>query len=176
MNIREASSVKPYTLDCYNAIKTIAGERECEICQGKGRVASGTALFKDCRKCNGTGKVKGEWKWEPERGEFALRQPLSEVDLITRILSHGILRLSSEEGCTFDEPAHKFIPILHWERIEEILEGMDYGIEFDPDHRGCTLTGGNGIQVYKKAKSRQQAIMQSVIALGKELKNVTLKR
>jgi len=57
MNQKQANQVKDLAKSTVEALGVIM-ERECEICQGKGRVASGAAPFKDCRKCNGTGKVR----------------------------------------------------------------------------------------------------------------------
>jgi len=167
---------------CYEAIKEIAGsiESKCNLCGGSGlrRAYIDSTVKKRCEDCKGRGKIKGKWEWEPRRGELVLRQPLGEVDLITRILVYGMLRLSSEDACLFfDKHTSGFIPILHWERIEEILKGMGYVLWLEDneyrheDRRFEAIIDSDDNtdidSVVSVAKTRQLVVMRAVIELSK---------
>ena len=74
-----------------------------------------------------------------------------------------------------DEIGRHSFPLLHWERIEEILEGVGYVLEFVPPE----FTDGFAIYVNLRNKktghyhtgrggTRQEAIQRAVIEWGKE--------
>ena len=73
---------------------------------------------------------------------------------------------------------NEFIPILHWEEIERVLEKAGYIIKFmknlsDKVEYTCFFNVADKDILDRPfrgdAKSRQKAIMLSVIELGKEL-------
>ena len=170
---------------CYEAIKKIARnvERRCPKCEGVGKVIryapQEVVSQVVCSTCNGTGKVKGKWKWEPEKWELVIYK--GEVDVITGHSKSPIhIHLSSVPGiCT-----KELIPLLHWERIEQILEGMGYYMSLPTKGERSDLwvvgfssfnfKGTNKeFRYYKntyvgRGQTRQEAVQRAVIELGKE--------
>jgi len=89
------------------------------------------------------------------------------------------------EGGNYQTRRHyrlsKCIPILHWEEIERVLEGVGYIVHVDKQH--CSITRprrlGMGTHEYVSwqrlnkiritSKSRQQAVMRAVIKLGEQI-------
>jgi len=166
------------------AIKKIAGkmERRCRRCEGIG-YKKGNPTHK-CSACNGTGKVKGKWEWKPEVGEcfsFGWKD-------IRKLIIIPVKFYLEEDNICFDDyvfPISHCIPLLHWERIEEILEGMEYRIYTEKFYMDSQLKSrksaeckiyqydqhlqGGTLLVKLEAKTRQEAVQQAVIELGKEL-------
>jgi len=132
---------------------------------------------------------KGKWEWKPEVGGWALRPSRHPQDNVGNI---GIITQSYGRIIEFTptDTTHKsitealtgLIPILHWEKLEQILEGMGYYIkvsrlsckiclpkpkDLDPDSLGYFLWNDEH-QVRGEGDDRQEAVMQAVIELGKE--------
>lgn len=169
MTQKTALEVKPLVSPCYKAIKAIAGERKCPHCKGSG-------LSVNCPKCSGTGKV--EWKWEPEVGEWYLCYcPGHELPCICLIKDEQKV----EKIKIGNRPYDNVIPILHRERIEEILEEMGYSFSIDeaphgetPDYRlaehfAWIFDESGKVIARGKGKDRQTSAMLAVIELGKEI-------
>lgn len=162
----------------HEAIKKIAEKQKCPECSGEGwigRRTSEQSIPYTCPKCKGTGK--GKWEWEPKATDW--------------VLFRGQARILMDTPKSAQR--NEFIPLLHWERIEEILKGMGYKTELDEsstlykkfviwDERQSRtvdvdglINGQEGIKRYKnwkgQAKYRQPAVMRAVIKLGKEEKD-----
>jgi len=131
---------------------------------------------------------KGKWEWEPKAGggEWCIYN--KKPHLIVGVgVGNDLWLRKSGIMCYMFEPdkRKKIIPLLHWERIEEILEGMGYRVymeEFYMDRSlkarksaeckiykyGEDLQGGT-LLIKIEAKSCQLAVMRAVIELGKEM-------
>lgn len=157
------------------AIKKIAGkmERRCRRCEGIG-YKKGNPTHK-CSACNGTGRVKGKWEWEPQRGEFA-QIGMGMIILVDRDgLFENKFVETSDMGLI---EINRLTPLLHWERIEEILEGMGYEVKtFDIQvkrRRWLSHIWKRGklkdklVASVDNCKTRQEAVQKAVIELGKE--------
>jgi len=146
----------------YEAIKKIAEKagKKCLKCEGTGNEDD----FGGCRWCNGTGKVKGEWEWEPERWQQVVYR--GKVNLIRAVLTPIYVDLLSKRGVFIKD----LIPLLHWERIEEILEGMGYALSVlkYEGYVKCYIHQKDDLLVTEQRKTRQEAVMRAVIELGKE--------
>ena len=169
MNQTEAEFVKDLAKPVVEALEKVT-ERECPEC--KGEPIKGTFHFesKVCILCNGTGKVK--WKWKPKVGEWYLT-PDDEVRCIGDELD-----LESIPIVVDLNPA--YIPILHWEEIERVLEGVGYYVDTRKlTPYGCGHKELSVSEIYLinspdfisdgKGESRQEAVMQAVIKLGEEI-------
>lgn len=126
-------------------------------------------FVKDLAKsCNNVLEKLG-WKWKPEMSEWYI---IEATDIIKLIPEGGGMELG------------KKIPILHWEEIERVLDKIGYKLKLKeglPEcrwrctlHKETCINGGRvGWQVSPSAigwaKSRQEAVMRSVIQLGKEI-------
>lgn len=181
MNQTEAESVKDLAKPTVEALGVIT-EKECPECKGTGDVDLKTKKLEimgsiRCRKCNGTGKLS--WRWKSEVGEFVIRETLKEICLITYVCAFDILRVTAEDGASFDESKKRFTPLLPWEEIERVLEGVGYEMDLlHTSYRNCKeehnieicRKGESDPSVWNcKGKTRQEAVMRSVIELGKEL-------
>jgi len=169
--------------DTVEAIKKIAErqEMECPTCRN-GRVPFGVgSVDEKCSRCDGTAKVKGKWEWEPEVGEWCIFQdahipPRKKVCLVIRAEGLYIsvfpkyLDKFGDYTC-FRKPTN-CIPLLHWERIEEILEGMGYEVWTDKlkGYVKCRIFRGKDQLVLEQRKTRREAVYAAVIELGKESK------
>ena len=118
---------------------------------------------------------KGKWHWKPEVGEQFLKSG-NELDLIIN---------------KNQKVWPKDIPLLHWERIEQIVEGMGYEVK-EQKERSITQSAqcwicptrnhpqatGKDLHDYLKwrevntiiafGKTRQEAVMRAVVELAKE--------
>jgi len=134
---------------------------------------------------------KGKWEWKPEVGEWCIVKDKQvgrkgwndRIGLITEVFpSIGTIKL--ETGLTYITDIS--IPLLHWERIEKILEGMGYrltvGVDpgVKPFKTGFECWIGSQREVTQKyeqfvylkgIKTRQEAVQRAVIELGKEASN-----
>ena len=157
------------------AIKKIAGkmERRCRRCEGIG-YKKGNPTHK-CSACNGTGKVKGKWKWEPEAGEcfsFGWKD-------IRKLIIIPVKFYLEEDNICFDDyvfPISHCIPFLHWERIRETLKQAGYSFSITSGASGGQITVYKDVgtdKVYEKYHNNdlQFEVMQAVIRLGKEASN-----
>ena len=138
---------------------------------------------------------KGKWEWEPEEGnvfEYKWQEINGQYKRVwhkkVEVVPFEFQTWTDEDGryMAFGEPPnyktrrHYFlpncIPLLHWEKIEEILEGMGY--IFQEPIRRCYGSEGfkchcvislKGRQAgWGWGKTRQEAVMRAVIELGKE--------
>ena len=122
------------------------------------------ALAKPCHEA--IKKIsKGKWEWEPEIGEWAI----SEEYTFLIIGAHDNI-VEYNFGYY---PQKDCVPLLHWERIEEIL--ALFGYELIMLGTGYYADFACGIQQDDKemikrieAPTRQLAVMRAVIELGKE--------
>lgn len=131
---------------------------------------------------------KGKWEWEPEKGElFGLPDLEYHPDNLGVYLYtvdyavfyyHFIKKRIVETQTDYLEYC---IPLLHWEEIEEILEGIGYEIGIDkltkitseqekhPDKFEVIIekTGEiGGEENWISGSTRQLAVMRAVIELG----------
>jgi len=176
MTYEEANSVKELAADNYEVLKNL--DIKCIKCDGSGYIDKGLH-FPKCKNCNGTGKIK--WKWKVKMGGWCIgknyktKTPL----LITETTDKtGWLQVN----CQYwkDELPSNFIPILHWEEIEKILEKAGYRVDINRANPiesykksykyECVIIGGSSrflADVY--AESCQKAVMLAVIELGDEI-------
>jgi len=166
---------------CYEAIKKIAErqEKECPECYGEGwigRRTSEQSIPYTCPKCKGLGKVKGKWEWEAEYRDACIFTTYRDVFTVLQYSSkYDEVKITSSGDITTWEKRDNLIPLLPWERIEQILEGMGYFFreltnKIDSGYYRCTLMGENGVRINGKGKTRQEAVYAAVIELGKEIK------
>lgn len=181
-----SKEVQELAQETYEAIKKIAGniERECSECNF-GKICIGPAKidYRKCKNCNGTGKVKGEWEWKPEVGEYCIYRPNSpyfnKLELITGINKEKRKLLLSHSIDSY--PMDECIPLLHWEKLEEILEEMGYVIDLGKEYTSwedftwhCDLrqkytSGYKFVLAGSSCKTRQEAVMWAVIELAKKM-------
>ena len=68
---------------------------------------------------------------------------------------------------------NKCVPLLHWEKLEEILEDWGYTLLVGADHENrvnyyATIVS-MGLCITKYGKTRQEAVMRAIIKLGEEV-------
>jgi len=106
-----------------------------------------------------------EWEWMPVIGEQCLFE--SKPSLITDALPDYVYLNSGNNWISKKD----VIPLLHWEKIEEILEGMGYWLRIG-DKYSCQIHPPNGVNAWPDGagigKSRQEAVQRAVIKLGEE--------
>lgn len=179
MTQKEAESVKNLAKPTVEALEVVT-ERECDYCNGAGWrneaiIESGspptiTPAKPTCSNCNGTGKLL--WKWEPKVGGWCLLND-------ERVANEELFLISDDDDLVYVcslAPQGKVIPILHWEEIERVLEGVGYklGMNKFTDKQGITTYGAwfFAEECWSQAidgKSRQRAVMRVVIELGKQI-------
>jgi len=124
-------------------------------------------------------KIIPGWEWVPERGEFAIRKQPSTLK--PYLIEYEGFFEGCIETCNYGLVAKdNIIPILDWERIEEILEGVGYELEFRTGHRVdgkkgdknylCWLNIGKKVYATEFGETRQLAVMRAVVRLGKEVR------
>lgn len=118
------------------AIKKIAEKlsKECSECRGIGWTGGPSEWTGGtiCRQCDGTGKVKGKWEWEPEIGDLIIRRIIGYGPCIYLYnFQHKIYAVDPKRHLTFCDKETNFIPLLHWERIGKILRSFNYTIVVD---------------------------------------------
>ena len=115
-------------------------------------------------------KKLGWGGWEPKVGDFYLLQ--GKVGLV----SDPLITLERTRKSWAKYNVHP-IPLLHWEQIESILEELGHRMDVWPDD-GSTdsfiLCGirpkGQYYSIIEEDRTRQLAVMKTVIALAKEVK------
>jgi len=123
------------------------------------------------------------WKWKPQPGEWCIYKKNGEIALVTdyypKTASNKYetveVLFPPRENTRVEEFANNFIPILHWEKIEKILEKAGYGIHISSswEHALCQIfltstgKGRRNVIVREGGRTRQEAIIKSVIALAK---------
>ncbi len=186
MNIEEAESVKHLAKPLVEALEKVT-ERECGECKGCGRVKN---IFLPgeigCITCKGTGKLR--WKWEPEVGDFILRN--NKVYILFPVVFEEDLgfdanyKVYTNEPCfTLLDEVDDYIPILPWETIERVLEGvLDARFEFSRGtdikwvlsvelHQDRFLKNGYYRTIVSSGKDRTRAVYEATIKLGEEVGN-----
>lgn len=166
---------------CYEAIKKIAEKtgRKCVQCHGDGVIYE-TPLSGEskCFVCNGTGKVKGKWEWEPEVGESFVGSegvPIVIAGIIDVPLALGTENRRLQHlslGKVKEVFVKDTIPLLHWEKLEEILKEMGYiiNLQYNPKVAWWCEIWRNELLLEKvdACQTRQEAVQRAVIELGKE--------
>jgi len=124
-----------------------------------------------------------EWEWNPEIGEWCLIKKkwgttLKNVVGIIVLVNEdkNIVRVEAvvETDSIFFSGWYRqkdLIPILHWEKLEEILEGLGYMVDIRLE-QGNFICEVDGYEYWAdgKGKTRQEAMMRAVIKLSKETK------
>ncbi|GAI34807.1 unnamed protein product [marine sediment metagenome] len=157
--------------DSVEAIKFLVEKagRECPICDGYGMIDGDTPGGDlGCSTCNGTGKVGGEWEWEPKVGDFYYQDSGNR-----RLLS--LVRDENEaEDIAQRNLVKRFvlIPLLRWEDdIEPILKRMKYRLEITHSVGGkqaCSIYLLNQHEVTAWGKDRQTSVVLALIELRKK--------
>ena len=107
-------------------------------------------------------------------GERCIYRPNSsyfnKLDLITGISKKK--RKLLLDRCIALYPVDECIPLLHWEKLEEILEEMGYAF-YMHEHKDGYHAGFYGIGKIKGdaeefGKTRQEAVQRAVLALAEE--------
>lgn len=128
---------------------------------------------KDLAKPNNDVLERLGWKWKPEPGEWFLNKQGNPRLMI----GFNGYHIEDAENLIYYPP--EIVPILHWEEIERVLEGVGYIIEIET----FSFTNYNPYcKIYKKlnfaeierivkqsGKSRQEAVMKAVIKLAEEI-------
>lgn len=144
---------------CYNAIKAIAGERECATCKGKTHkemvelamksiekregadfklvyTKKRKTIIPECQSCHGLGKVG--WKWELTIGDKVCRGEmiLFYAGIIPAINGKRAGKFISDAGTEYEWPISIVTPIIPWETIEQILKGVGYPLKLIHSTKG----------------------------------------
>ena len=132
-----------------------------------------------------TQSARREWEWKPEVGEWCLYK--SRIDLllqdedghwyfgIRRDRLFGELHTLANPVCFYG--IANLIPLLHWEKLEDILEDLGFFLEVEKigrkDCKCLILKGSGGPETECVAagsgKTRQEAVMRAVIELAKRM-------
>lgn len=124
----------------------------------------------------------GKWKWEPEWGDIVIQPPFD-----TPFIYKGIARaingaragkFESVTGTEVEATLVTFIPLLHWEKLEQQLETWKYKIDVIK-HAGIYVNEPYfEVKIYelhnmsplaiKLGKTRQEAVQRAVLALTEE--------
>lgn len=164
-----AESVKDLAKPTVEALGVIT-ERECPEC-------CPDLPHYQCKICSGTGKMA--WKWKPKVREWFYWVHYREIkpELVQDSEMCSTLSASMEHGTSA-------IPILPWEEIERVLEGVGYYLQMNKPldvyikkgemKVGCSIyqIGRDDFIRFAQAKSRQEAVMKAVIKLGENLKEI----
>lgn len=169
---------------CYGAIKKIAGGAriECPECKGIGYFAlSKERILADpchtrikCPRCNHTGKIKGKWEWEPEWSDICIWG--DELVMCIEVKRDDLIEILPQWGSTTTlAPYASLVPLLHWEKLEEILERLGYPIiilkMYDRNGYAFQCKMGrnlDGVNVMRG--TRQEAVVQATIELARRIK------
>lgn len=124
------------------------------------------------------GLIKLGWKgWEPRQGEWVIdkftKRPVL-IFAIDKVLDKEAIYLATGNATQYNTYANrrtKLIPILHWEKIADILRGMGYQIviKLHSTIGGwsilCRVWEGNIVLASEIGITSQLAVMQAVIKL-----------
>jgi len=146
----------------YEAIKRISVKSEKYPCLTKDKNGIEQLTYK-------------KWEWEPKPFELFLSDKdiycVVDVSLFRDPQIDWIIEKAFDKDGNNDGPFYPehCIPILHWEKIEEILEGMGYWLRIG-DKYSCQIHLPNGVNAWPDGagigKSRQEAVQKAVIKLG----------
>jgi len=129
------------------AIETLTErqERECPECKGKGWKKEKMMITSDCPVCNGSCRVKGKWEWEPRVRERILITLPSGHQFLSHISSLYDNEIWIVGPCDYPPPPAIIIekehitPLLHWERIQEIMLSLGYKLYLRNPMEGATV-------------------------------------
>jgi len=130
-------------------------------------------------------EAKGkEWKWEPEIGNFCRHKTWAgdELFIVCRVFTRTVNVVGESEDVYTAEP-FMLIPILHWEKLEKIIEGFGYDVDIDKDSLNfdetkyfCVISTPHQTankEIYwtpdgkGEGKTRQEAVQRAIIELAK---------
>jgi len=118
------------------------------------------------------------WEWEPEEGEWFVSN--GRTFLIVKKRKKGITYYHDYYGIAenlFRIAIEDVIPILHWEKIKKILEGLGYSIALSISNYGGEIMvtrtdeyehDATLFESSYKGNNVQEAVMETVIKLGEE--------
>ena len=164
MNYEQANAVKGLAAPVNRVLEGF--EWDCKECKGTGKVWYANFLDEaDCGKCNGKGKLS--YSWTPQVGEWMMWGS-NELELICQ---HNLGEIKNSK--------HKaeIVPILEWEEIERVLKKAGYQLFIKGFYNRiqCHIFEGDEsfvapiVVIEERNITRQEAVMQAVIELGKEL-------
>ena len=115
------------------------------------------------------------WEWIPEEGEWCLETEIYYKYLILAYYKKGeeILIWKKGSGKRWAEKT-EYLPILHWEKIEEIL--IKFGYEIVWSYCGYKSDGLYKCEIFTEkgfncgaetGLSRQEAVMKAVLRIKK---------
>jgi len=121
-----------------------------------------------------------KWEWEPEIGDWFLLNDYPYV--VAGVLWYTIANKVDNEpqpddaisvvyvkSHTIQTEAHdNVIPLPHWEKLEEIMEGLGYILQGPFKDKSC-FVARFGVKGWAEGKSRQEAVMRAIIKLGEEI-------
>ena len=118
----------------------------------------------------------GKWEWEPTIGDRVCRGEmiLFYAGIIPAINGKRAGKFISEAGTQYEWPISLVIPLLYWERIEEILEEMGYDKfkfswhQLKDQFVICDIRKDDKLICAQAAKSRQEAVQRAILALVEE--------
>jgi len=122
-------------------------------------------------------QAKGkEWEWEPEIGDFFLFGKemgiVVDEDWVNPHTFKGMcIDPEEKRGVINIIYIERATPILHWEKIEKILE--DWGCVVIVYQGKCEIweddNTGMRLRIRWGGKTRQEAVMRAIIKLGEEI-------
>lgn len=150
--------------DSIEAIKFLAERQkeECPECEGRGWLVGYHAG--NCPKCKGIGKVKGKWEWKPKKGQYFIDDSgivrlIGWVDLSRNYLWYPCQ--GQIQGCA--GKISDCMPLLHWEKIREIMLSLGYKLYFRNPLEGATVA-------FEKVK--EMAYSQDIIEILRIEENI----
>jgi len=121
-------------------------------------------------------KAKGrDWEWKPKVGEWCIINNQKSTSLIllvdkeieemVQVLINHTLSWQSKKN---------LIPLLHWEKLEKIMEGLGYYVILWWDNWykqwNCRIIKNEEDKFPSvRGKTRQEAVMRAIIRLGEEI-------
>lgn len=130
-------------------------------------------------------KVAGkEWECAIEKGNWVIhkKELCLVVEVWCPVLNRWRMRLNPPDGHEFGYvDIEKVIPILRWEKLEEILGGLGYSSQIQTkmwDQNTFEVfiyyvdKFGSNCQVITEGKKRQETFMQAIIELAEKLEEV----
>jgi len=122
-------------------------------------------------------KTKGKkWEWRPRVGEWFLFDRrirlVCNVNVELRLLFYpeyidtGFIVKSVHQ--------RKVIPFFHWEKLEEIVEGLGYILQGPFANKSC-FVARFGVKGWAEGKTRQEVVMRAIIELGEEIVKIDTK-
>ena len=177
MTHKEALIGKPHAPGVMKVLEGL--EWVCSHYQGKGYVVTGPAIM-DQYTCSLCEEGKIPYSWTPQVGEWVVYE--GKVYLIYQVGEEYAPSVKANKISIADlngylSTSKEFLTlILEWQEIERVLEKAGYIVRVR-DNEGFGEDCKYNCGIYKdksgigaSAKSRQLAVYEAVLALGKELK------